>query len=77
MSTYNACFRCGWDLKSYGGLRKLYTCKAPHCEVHNVILCDECLKTMNPKKGLFGANVPQKCPVCGVGELGYVKLMED
>jgi hypothetical protein len=75
MSTYNQCFRCGWSLKTSGGQsRELHACSAPHCKVHNVIMCDECLKELNPKKGLFGkSNMPDKCPVCGVGILSRVR----
>lgn len=77
MTTYNQCFRCGWNLHTGGGrTRDLFSCQAPHCKAHQVIMCDECLKALNPKKGLFGgSNMPDKCPVCGVGILGYVKLM--
>ena len=76
MTTYNQCFRCGWNLHTGNGDRSLYACQAPHCKVHQVIMCDECLKEMNPKKGLFGKGImPDKCPVCGVGILGDVRLI--
>jgi hypothetical protein len=77
MSTYNTCMRCGWNLHTgRGRTRSLHACQAPLCQIYQVIICDECLKAMNPNKGLFGGGVPKKCPACGVGELAYVRLME-
>jgi len=74
-TTYNACFRCGYNWKNPGSKKaymQLYACQAPHCKAE-VIICEDCLKEMNPKKGLFGgSNMPDKCPVCGVGTLKHV-----
>lgn len=78
MAARNTCFRCGWNWDNWDPYkekkgRSLYACQAPHCQAYNVIFCDQCLKEMNPKKGLFGgSNMPQKCPVCGVGQLSEV-----
>jgi len=74
MTTYNQCFRCGWNLKTDLRTRKLYTCQAPHCDISGVIFCEECMKELNPKKSIFGSSMPDKCPACGVGILRYVPL---
>jgi hypothetical protein len=76
ITTYHACFRCGYSWKNTGGKKmgmQLYACQALHCKAYQAIICEDCLKELNPKKGLFGgSNMPDKCPVCGVGILARV-----
>lgn len=63
------CQRCGHE-SSFRSPRAVYTCQAPHCSMHGVRLCHNCLIEEGARTGALGT--PERCPFCGVGELRYL-----
>lgn len=63
------CEQCGHE-SNFWSPRAVYACKAPHCRMHDVPICHNCL--MKDRATTAALDALETCPFCGVGELRYL-----